>query len=109
MTVLWAADGPMTPRQVHDVISAKRDLAYTTVMTILTRLWEKEQVTRHKQGRTFAYEPVLGRDERVAERLQEVLDAADDRLAALTTFATALPADARAALKASLRNHRGTP
>lgn len=109
MTVLWAANGPMTPREVHEVISAKRNLAYTTVMTILTRLWEKEEVSRHKQGRSFAYEPVVGRDERVAQRLQEVLDAADDRIVALNTFIIALPADARAALRASLRDRKGKP
>lgn len=106
LSVLWAADRPMTPREVHAVISAKRDLAYTTVMTILTRLWEKEELTREKQGRSFSYQPVLGRDERVAQRLQEVLAAADDRLVALNAFVTSLPADAQAALQASLRDNR---
>ena len=107
LSVLWATDRAMTPREVHAVISAKRDLAYTTVMTILTRLWEKEEVTREKHGRSFVYQPVLGRDERVAQRLQEVLDAADDRLVALNAFVTSLPADAQAALQASLRENRG--
>lgn len=107
LSVLWATDRAMTPREVHAVISAKRDLAYTTVMTILTRLWEKEEVTREKHGRSFAYQPVLGRDERIAQRLQEVLDAADDRLVALSAFVTSLPADAQAALRVSLRESRG--
>ena len=41
LEILWSHDHPMTPREVHDLLSAHRKLAYTTPMTILVRLWEK--------------------------------------------------------------------
>ncbi|MDA8316543.1 MAG: BlaI/MecI/CopY family transcriptional regulator, partial [Actinomycetota bacterium] len=33
MDVLWDAAEPLTPGQVHEVLSGERSLAYTTVMT----------------------------------------------------------------------------
>ncbi|MDP9418624.1 MAG: BlaI/MecI/CopY family transcriptional regulator, partial [Actinomycetota bacterium] len=35
MEVLWDRGGWLTPGEVHEVLSAQRPLAYTTVMTIL--------------------------------------------------------------------------
>lgn len=93
MDVLWEADGPRTPRDVHAVLGAERDLAYTTVMTILVRLWQKGLVVREPQGRSFAYRPVESRDERVANRMRDLLAGAGDRTAALTGFIESLPAD----------------
>lgn len=46
---LWGSGGALTPAQVQAAIDG--DLAYTTVMTILTRLWKKGQVTRSRSGR----------------------------------------------------------
>jgi predicted transcriptional regulator len=44
--------------EVHDALSADgHELAYTTVMTVLTRLHEKGLLTRTKVGRRFAYVP----------------------------------------------------
>jgi predicted transcriptional regulator len=45
--------------QVNDVLARLagdgRDLAYTTVMTVLVRLWEKGYVIRQKQGKAYLY------------------------------------------------------
>ena len=52
---------------VHDVrqalAEAKRELAYTTVMTLLDRLEKRGAVTRTRQGRAFLYLPKLKRDD----------------------------------------------
>ena len=45
MTRLWDASEPLTVRQVHELLSRDRDLAYTTVMTVLDRLAKKNLVT----------------------------------------------------------------
>ncbi|QGG94165.1 BlaI/MecI/CopY family transcriptional regulator [Actinomarinicola tropica] len=102
LEVLWAAGEPMTPGAVHEVVAADRALAYTTVMTILTRLWEKDELTRRKDGRAYAYEPVVGRDQRVAQRMRAVLGAAEDHTLALNAFADSLPDEQRAALRKAL-------
>jgi predicted transcriptional regulator len=91
---LWAADSPATPAEVLRALDD--DLAYTTVMTILTRLWDKGLVTRTRKGRAYAYAPTRSEAELAAERMHNLLAAASDRKAALTEFVGSLPArDAR--------------
>jgi len=95
LATLWASDEAMTPGDVRQVVDG--DLAYTTVMTILTRLWEKELVVRESRGRAFAYRPAVSEAELVARRLQATLDGAVDRTGALSHFVGALnPGDEQA-------------
>ena len=56
MERLWVA-GPQSVGEVLDALngSSDRRLAYTTVMTILVRLHEKDLVTREKEGRNYRY------------------------------------------------------
>ena len=93
LDVLWDADRPMTPRQVNEALHSQREVAYTTVMTILVRLWQKGILAREPAGRGFAYRPKVSREERVASRMEEVLAAAADRSTALARFVESLPAD----------------
>ena len=81
---LWSLGRPATPAEVLDELDD--DLAYTTVMTVLTRLWEKGLVVRTRRGRAFAYEPVVSEAELTARRMHESLDASSDPKAALVTF-----------------------
>jgi predicted transcriptional regulator len=81
---LWANDGAMTPAEVSAALGT--DLAYTTIMTILTRLWDKELVGRERSGRAYAYLPTLTESEYAARRLVAVLASTDDRDGALSTF-----------------------
>jgi predicted transcriptional regulator len=62
MHVVWELERG-TVRQVHEVLGARRQIAYTTVMTMMNILEEKEYLTRSKQGRAFVYEPVLPKEE----------------------------------------------
>lgn len=81
---LWGAKEAMTPA---DVLAAMgEDLAYTTVMTIMARLWKKGLVERERRGRAFAYRPVLSEADLTARRMRATLDRAGDRKAALATF-----------------------
>ena len=82
--VLWDADGALTPGEVRDSLGG--DLAYTTVMTVLTRLFAKGLVTRIQQGRAFAYSPAQTRSELAAQRMRDVLADAGDHAGALTGF-----------------------
>lgn len=91
IAVLAAHAGPMTPGEVRDALGAA--LAYTTVMTVLSRLAEKGLVTRRRSGRAFAYQAVLDEDEIAARQMQRLLDTRDDRAAVLTRFVGALSGD----------------
>ena len=84
MSVLWDGDGPLTPGEVRDALGGQ--LAYTTVMTVLTRLFEKGLVTRTQRGRAFAYSTAQSRSELAARRMREILADAGDRAGALTGF-----------------------
>jgi predicted transcriptional regulator len=61
MEVLWAASGPLAVRDVLEALNERRPspLAYTTVMTVLSRLAEKGVLERSPAGRGFVYTPVL--------------------------------------------------
>ena len=88
LAALWAADRPLTPADVNEEVGG--DLAYTTVMTALTRLHEKGAVTRRKAGRAFAYTPLLDEPGIAAARMRELLESGDDREAVLARFVGSL-------------------
>ena len=46
MDVLWARTAPTPVRDVHDELAQRREIAYTTVMTVLDRLAKKGIVLR---------------------------------------------------------------
>src|SRR5437867_1029116 len=96
MDVLWTRGGWLTPGEVHDVLEARRPIAYTTVMTILVRLWQKGRLERQRDGRAFAYRPFQSREENAAARMGEVLKGVANRPAALSHFLQSLPAGDRA-------------
>jgi predicted transcriptional regulator len=61
LKVLWKL-GEASVKDVRGQLTANRNLAYTTVMTVLDRLARKGGVVRRKVGRAFVYAPVLSRD-----------------------------------------------
>ena len=107
MDVLWADDAWMTPREVHAAITTpRRALAYTTVMTILVRLWTKGMLDREQHGRAYAYRPVASRDEWTAQRMRELLEHSGDPAAALTHFVRSIDARELAQLRRALERRR---
>lgn len=67
MERLWG-DGPSSVAEVRDALAAAgHDVAYTTILTILLRLYEKGFVTRIKEGRQFRYAPAFEASELPAE------------------------------------------
>ena len=78
MDHLWSEREPQTVRQVHEALSAQRDLAYTTIMTVLQRLAKKNLVVQHRDDRAHRYAPMHGRDELVAGLMVDALDQAAD-------------------------------
>jgi predicted transcriptional regulator len=61
LKALWKL-GEGNVKQVRDLLAAERELAYTTVMTVLDRLSRRGGVRRRKVGRSFVYVPVLTQD-----------------------------------------------
>ena len=57
MVLLWRAGEPLTVADVQELLARERDLAYTTVMTVLDRLAKKGLARRERRGRAWCYEP----------------------------------------------------
>ena len=80
MEVLWRAGRPLPVREVATALNAERTatLAYTTVMTVMSRLAGKGILARSRAGRRFVYAPVAADAAEIAVRgvLEEFGDAA---------------------------------
>lgn len=90
LAALWSADGPLTARQVLQRLPG--GLAYTTVLTILSRLYDKGMLVRHREGRGYAYEPARDEASHTAHRMKSLLEGGSDREAVLTRFVSELSA-----------------
>ncbi|MEU2233340.1 BlaI/MecI/CopY family transcriptional regulator [Streptomyces vietnamensis] len=92
LAVLRGSSGALTAGQVQERLGG--DLAYTTVITILTRLHAKGAVVRERVGRSFEWTALADEAGLAALRMRRVLDAEQNREAVLTSFVTTLsPSD----------------
>ena len=73
LKALWTL-GEGNVKDVRRAMAADRNLAYTTVMTVLDRLARKGGVVRRKVGRSFVYAPVLRRENLRRLAIQDLVD-----------------------------------
>lgn len=73
LKALWTL-GEGNVKDVRRSIAANRNLAYTTVMTVLDRLARKGGVARRKVGRSFVYAPVLRRENLRRLAIRDLVD-----------------------------------
>jgi len=109
METLWeAGDSWMTVREVHDRLAEHRDIAYTTVMTVLDRMAGKQLVDREREGRAWRYRPTQSRGAMTAEVMRQALGEfaqeanRRDRAEALVAFVGEVSAADRKALRDAL-------
>lgn len=106
MEVLWSAHKSLSPGEVQELLPKDRERAYTTVMTVLVRLWKKQLVDRVRQGRAYAYLPRLSRGNYAAKKMKEILASSGNTLEVMTSFVQGIEPSDRASLKELLQ---GTP
>ena len=70
MHVVWGL-GDATVKQVHDVLSARRPVAYTTVMTMLGLLARKGHLKREEAGKAYVYRPAHPKGRVVSKMLDD--------------------------------------
>lgn len=104
MELLWASDEPRSVAEVHQMLSGERELAYTTVMTVLDRLAKKGLVSRELVSRAWQYRPTAPQAVVVARDLARQLTPVPPgvRLEALALLCETLTSEERAALAGSL-------
>ncbi len=85
MQVVWPRQ-QATAADVHHELQLSRqrenrDIAYTTVMTTMSRLYEKHILSRHKVGMSFVYTPAFDQAEFVNLVVKNVMDSLMDEFA----------------------------
>lgn len=75
LTVLWQL-GPSTVRQIFDVLSAERDLGYTTVLKMLQIMTDKGLVTRDASERSHVYTERFSEADTQSHLVQDLADRA---------------------------------
>ena len=74
MLVLWNNTPPMTRPEIEKVINMKKKLASTTILSLLTRLENKNFVEVTKQGKMNLYTPLVSQSDYQAHESQSVLE-----------------------------------
>ena len=105
LAVLQSAASPLTPAQVRDSLGG--NLAYTTVVTILSRLHGKGVLSRIRSGRAYSYAPVADEPGLAARRMRHVLEAESDRQTVLARFVSGLSAEDEEVLRRMLAGQPG--
>lgn len=76
MAVLWDR-GEATVETVRAALAPDRDLAHTTVSTLLSRLEKREVVARRKEGRSYVYRAAVAPERVQRSVLNEIGEVAD--------------------------------
>jgi predicted transcriptional regulator len=102
MDRLWARGEPSTVREVLTDLRRHREIAYTTVLTVMDNLYKKGLLRREPAGRANRYAPVSSREQYVAQMMGKVLEGSGDRAEALMHFVGRMTMDDAAALRSAL-------
>jgi len=106
MELLSDSAEPLTANDLRDELAAPgdsaKDLAVTTVLTVLARLEKKGLVVRERTTRHHRYTASSTREDHTVNLLNEALGTAQDREAVLARFIGGISADEAATLRAIL-------
>jgi len=73
MEIIWKKE-KVSVREVYEQLKLEREIAYTTVMTIMSRLAEKQILHKEKQGNAYLYHPAITKAEFTENMVVNVLD-----------------------------------
>lgn len=105
MEVMWTS--PAETLTVRDVGEHFPDHAYTTILTVLSRLTAKGFLQEAKQGRLNTFTATASREDYITGLIMDALAHTDDRQAALSHFAESLaPSDRSFFRRIFARNSR---
>jgi len=72
MGIIWDRKDAVAVKDVAEILSKKRQIAYTTVMTIMGRLANKGVLVRHLQGASYLYKPKFSKEQFVARAVHNI-------------------------------------
>lgn len=99
MTRLWSVTEPQSVHDLVERIGQRRKLAYTTVLTVVTKLHDKGWLHREKRQRAYYYFPSRSAAAAQADAVRAALDAAPDSTEALELVAATMTTPERDAVR----------
>lgn len=103
MDLLWRESDALTVREIRRELSGGRDRAYTTVMTVLDRLYRKGFVHRERDGRAYRYRAAQSRVEHTATLMGDLLTEGGDLQATWLHFIDQISPEDADRLRESLK------
>jgi len=76
MDLAWQKD-ELTVKKALYFLGEDKERSYTTVMTVLARLADKQLLLRERQGRSFVYRPAVDREAFLRERVGRITGCID--------------------------------
>ncbi len=73
MSIVWQNKEPVSVQLVTDVLKSKRSIAYTTVMTVMSRLAEKGLLKRKEQGKAYFYQSTVTKEAFLTRTTKQIL------------------------------------
>lgn len=73
MEIIWQSKGPISVRTVTQSLQKKRQIAYTTVMTIMGRLVNKGLLKRQESGKAYVYQPVYSKEKFLSRVSRQII------------------------------------
>ncbi|MDI6716946.1 MAG: BlaI/MecI/CopY family transcriptional regulator [Actinomycetota bacterium] len=73
MEQVWQRD-VTSVREVYEALKQARDIAYTTVMTVMVRLSEKGILKKEREGKHYLYRPTVSREELSKTMLSSIIN-----------------------------------
>ncbi len=108
MVVIWS-NPDCDVRTVYDTLSQTKNMAYTTVMTIMNRMVKKNILQRKKSANKFLYSPLTSRKQAAKGFLENFFSTMFDQygqegILAFAEEVERLPKDKKEQLKRMLEN-----
>ena len=88
MQAIWACKAPVARTDIEDILFQTHPMAMTTLLTLLTRLSEKEFIRIEKVGRSSRYIPLVSQEDYLSAQSKRFVDKLCG--GSMSTFATAL-------------------
>lgn len=76
MEIIWGQKEPVPVKEVACVLGKSRKIAYTTVMTIMSRLVNKGVLVRHLKGSCYLYKAKRSKEEFIAKAIHGIFSSA---------------------------------
>jgi predicted transcriptional regulator len=102
MDRMWAYRQPASVRDVLEDLRRDRQIAYTTVMTVMDKLHKKGLLGREAVNRAYVYKAVATKAAYTAELMRTTLASGGNQAATLVHFLERLTPEEAAALEAAL-------